>query len=73
MDVIEEGRLKGLFRGVKSRDIVFEFTNGKKWKQNDYKYYYFYAYMPAAKVVIEGGRYYLLVENLNEKVEVKRT
>lgn len=72
MSVIEEGQLKGAFRGFKNRETVFQFYAGKAWKQNEYKYHYHYAYMPRAKVISESGRYYLEVEGMNEKVEVKR-
>lgn len=72
MSVIEEGQLKGSFRGFKNRDTVFEFDGGRKWKQNEDKYHYHYAYMPKAKVIDEGGRYYLEVEGMNDKVEVQR-
>ncbi|MGW8169866.1 MAG: hypothetical protein ACWGHH_07680 [Sulfurovaceae bacterium] len=72
MGIVEEGQLKGSFKGFKNRDTVFQFYGGRSWKQNEYKYYYHYAYMPYAKVVDNGGRYYLEVEGMNEKVEVKR-
>ncbi|WP_346837025.1 hypothetical protein [Microbulbifer sp. SAOS-129_SWC] len=72
MSIVEEGQLKGSFKGFKNRETVFEFYAGKTWKQNEYKYHYHYAYMPRAKVINEGGRYYLEVEGTNEKVEVKR-
>ena len=72
MSIIEDGQLKGSFKGFKNRDTVFEFYGGRKWKQNEYKYNYHYAYMPKAKVTDQGGRYYLEVEGMNDKVEVKR-
>jgi hypothetical protein len=70
--VCEEGQLKGAFRGFKDRDTVFEFHGGGKWRQAEYKYLYQYAYMPSAKVVDEGGRYMLYVEDMDEPVEVRR-
>jgi len=48
--LIEEGQLKGSFKGFKNRDVIFEFYGGHKWRQAEYKYYYHYAYMPRAKV-----------------------
>ncbi len=55
MAVIEEGRLKGSFKGFRNRDTIFEFHNGRKWRQKVYKYAYHYAYMPEARVVERGG------------------
>ena len=71
MRLIEEGQLQGSFKGFKDRDTVFQFDGGKEWKQNEYKEHYRYFYMPRAKVVNEDGRYYLGVEGMSEKVEVK--
>ena len=70
MSIVEEGQLKGSFGGFKNRDTVFEFYGGRKWRQNEYRYNYHYAYMPTAKVVQEGGRYLLHVEGMGESVEV---
>ncbi len=71
--IVIEGQLRGSFRGFKNRDTIFEFSSGgrKKWKQVEYKYLYHYAYMPRAKVVDEGGRYVLHVEDVSESVEVR--
>jgi hypothetical protein len=72
MMIIEEGQLKGAFKGFKNRDTIFEFYGGRKWKQDEYKYHYHYAYMPDAKVVEDGGRYMLHVEGMDDSVEVRR-
>lgn len=70
--IVEEGNLKGAFRGFKNRDTIFEFRNGQKWRQREYKYHYHYAYSPEAKVVEEGGRYILHVNGVSDNVEVDR-
>lgn len=70
MSVIEEGQLKGSIKGFKNRDTVFQFFGGRKWKQNEYKYEYHYAYMPRAKVIKSGGRYLLEIEGMRSSVEV---
>lgn len=72
MSVIEEGQLKGSFKGFKNRDTVFEFHGGRKWQQAEYKYHYHYAYMPHAKVVENSGGTYLVVEDMDDEVLVKR-
>ena len=72
MDVVEEGRLKGSFKGFKNRDTVFEFCGGRKWKQAEYKYHYHYAYMPHARVVEKNGDTYLEVDGMSDQVLVRR-
>lgn len=69
---IEEGQLKGSFKGFKNRDTVFEFHGGRKWRQAVYQYSYYYAYMPRAKVVQEGSSYMLYVEGMDDAVEVRQ-
>lgn len=70
--MVEEGQLKGRFRGFKNRQTIFEFRGGHKWKQAEYKYHYHYAYMPHAKVVDEGGRHMLYVDGMDDSVQVRR-
>ncbi|KAF0216765.1 MAG: hypothetical protein FD174_3588 [Geobacteraceae bacterium] len=70
--IVEEGQLKGSFKGFKDRDTIYEFFGGRKWRQAEYKYSYHYAYMPRAKVTQEGGRYVLTVEGMGDSVEVCR-
>ncbi len=72
MAVIEEGQLRGSFKGFHNRDTVFEFHGGGKWRQNEYKYDYYYAYMPDTKVVDDDGGYRLVVEGMDDSVEVVR-
>ena len=66
-----EGQLKGAFNGFKDTNTIFEFSNGQKWKQAVYKYQYYYAYAPRAKVIQEGGRYILYVDGMGS-VEVRK-
>jgi hypothetical protein len=70
--VEEEGQLTGAFKGFKARDTVFQFQGGRAWKQAEYKYNYYYAYMPYARVISKGGRYVLEVEGMNDSVDVRR-
>lgn len=72
MSIIEDGELKGAFKGFRNRDTTFEFRGGGIWQQAEYKYAYQYAYMPSAKVVAEGGRCVLYVDGMSEGVEVRR-
>jgi len=72
MAVIEEGQLKGAFKGFRNRDTVFEFWNGGRWRQNEYKYHYHYAYMPYARVTDDSGPYEISVDGMDDSVKVVR-
>lgn len=70
--IVEEGQLKGLFRGFRNRDTIFEFYRGQRWKQADYKSHYYYSYMPQAKVILDEGRFILQVDGMGDSVVVRR-
>ena len=70
MDIIEEGTLKGSFKGFHNSDTIFEFQGGRKWRQRNYQYQYHYAYMPTAQVREQEGGFYLDVDGMEESVEV---
>jgi hypothetical protein len=72
MTVVEEGQLKGSFRGFKNRETVFQFFGGHLWRQKQYKYHYYYAYMPHARVVDRNGGFELEVDGMSDSVEVVR-
>lgn len=72
MNIIEEGQIEGAFNGFKDDKSIFKFFGGQTWQQNEYKYSYYYAFMPKARVIEEMGTYYLEIENMNDKVAVKR-
>ena len=68
--VVHGGTLKGAFKGFRDRETVFEFTDGQRWRQNEYKYHYHYAYRPDAKILQKGSTYFIEVEGVDESVEV---
>jgi hypothetical protein len=73
MSIVEEGQLKGAFKGFHNRDTLFEFYGRHgKWRQNEYRYHYHYAYMPRAKVLETGRGYEIEVEGMNDRVQVVR-
>lgn len=71
MEVIFDGRIEDEFEGWDG-DKVYELTNGSKWELCSYKYKYIYKYRPKARILGDGGSYYLEVEGLDEKVRVRR-
>jgi hypothetical protein len=70
--VIEEGQLKGSFRGFRNRDTIFEFRGGCKWRQKVYKYHYHYAYMPQARVVEGPSGPEIQIDGMSDTVAVVR-
>jgi len=72
MNIIEEGNIKGIFNGFKDSTTIFEMQSGSKWQQAEYKYIYYYGYMPKAKIIEEAGNFYIKIENIDDKVLVKR-
>ena len=51
---------------------TYKLDDGSEWKLTSYKYAYKYAYRPNAKIWEDGSRYFLDVEDMDEKVEVRR-
>jgi hypothetical protein len=70
MAVIEEGQLKGACKGFHNRETIFECHGGGRWRQDEYKYNYYYQYVPHARVVDAQGGYRLAVEGMDDSVEV---
>ena len=70
--IVEEGQLKGSFKGFKNRDTIFEFYGGNKWKQAEYKYMYHYAYMPEVEIYETKNGYIMKVEDVEETIDVVR-
>ena len=71
MELIAETRIAGSFKGWNGGN-VYKLINGQYWKQARYKYNYHYAYRPDAKVWRDGSRYYLEVDGMSDKIEVKK-
>jgi len=58
--VLYEGRIDGEFEGFDD-EVIFKMANGTYWIQDQYKYWYHYAYNPQATITEESGRYILSV------------
>ncbi|MVM32491.1 hypothetical protein GO755_20790 [Spirosoma sp. HMF4905] len=69
--VVQVGKLKGPFRGFNNRQTRFTFSNGTTWRQDQPKYFYFYAANPRARVIYqENGTYSLEIDGTDETVQV---
>ena len=71
MDLYKESRIEGDFEGF-GGDKVYELVDGSRWEQVRYKYRYRYRYRPIVKIWKDGSRFYLDVECMDEKIEVRR-
>jgi len=71
MRLVRDSKIDGEFNGWDG-DNVYELIDGSKWKQRRYRYRYRYRYRPRAKVWKDGSRYWLEVDGIDEKIEVKR-
>jgi hypothetical protein len=71
LQVIAESRIDGRFSGWNG-DNYYRLLNGQVWRQARYKYKYHYAYRPKARVLKDGSAYYLEVEGMDERVQVRR-
>ena len=53
-------------------DKIYELDDGSEWELSSYTYSYHYCYRPKATLWKDGGRYYLEVKGMRNKVEVRR-
>ncbi|MDO8447141.1 MAG: hypothetical protein Q7T53_13790 [Deltaproteobacteria bacterium] len=68
--VIYEGKIEGEFEGFDD-EVIFKMANGTYWIQDQYKYWYHYAYSPQATITEERGGYILSVAG--NSIPVRRT
>jgi hypothetical protein len=69
--VLCDGVIISEFSGFNG-ESVFEFNNGQRWQQAEYKYSYHYAYRPEATVVDGINGIILTVDGMDETVRVRR-
>ena len=52
-------------------DAVYELDDGSTWELVSYTYSYSYSYRPRAIIWRDGGRFFLEVQNMSDKQEVR--
>jgi hypothetical protein len=72
MSVVEEGQLKGSFRGFKNRDTVFASSRAVRGDRNTTSNNTATRTCPHARVVERNGGYELEVDSMSDTVEVVR-
>lgn len=70
MQKYKDSCITGEFEGW-GGDTVYELDDGSKWELVSYTYCYSYSYRPRAIIWRDGGRYYLEVQDMNDKKEVR--
>ena len=53
-------------------DTVYELDDGSEWELVSYTYSYSYSYRPKAIVQQVGGKFFLEVQNMKDKQEVRK-
>lgn len=69
--VIMEAQIEDDFEGFDD-EMLFQLTNGTFWLQDEYRYWYYYAYRPRVELVRDGGPIFLRVKGRVEKVRVRQ-
>jgi hypothetical protein len=70
--IIEEGPLKGVIKGFRNKETVFEFLGGNRWIQAVYRKNCHDAFMPHAVIKDIGGRFYIEIDGIGDRIEVRK-
>jgi len=70
-EIVRKGQIEDDFEGFDD-EMIFELTDGSFWIQDEYKYWYHYAYRPRVIILRKGGRFYLQVDGQNQVVAVQQ-
>lgn len=63
--------IDGEFEGFDG-ETLFALSDGSYWVQNEYKYWYHYAYCPRIQIIDSSGRYLIRVDGQSETVAVQQ-
>lgn len=69
-EVTFSSQIDGEFEGFND-EVLFKLMNGTYWVQDEYKYWYHYAYCPQVNILRGNGRLYIQVDGQNEIVPVR--
>jgi hypothetical protein len=72
MGQIKTGRLRGAFRGFEGRETEFTFTDGERWRQDEYRYQNGFVYEPTAIIDEDMGLYFMQISNVPGRVRVRK-
>ncbi|WP_019277155.1 hypothetical protein [Vibrio coralliilyticus] len=70
-DEILHSAIAGQFNGFEG-DTLFKLANGQVWKQQEYAYWYHYAYAPSVRIERVNGQYRMTVNGVAKSISVLR-
>ena len=71
MELYSKNRIDGEFTGWTGIG-AYKFEKGQIWVQTKYKYKHHHSFHPLAQIWKDGSRYFLDVEGMKDKIEVRR-
>lgn len=69
--IIHTSQIGGEFEGFDD-EVLFQLMDGTCWIQDEYKYWYHYAYCPQVNILLHKGRIYIQVDGKNEIVPIRQ-
>jgi len=69
-ETIRRSKIDGEFEGFNDQ-VLFKLMDGSYWIQDEYKYWYHYAYCPEAVILRGKGRLFIQVDGGSEIVPVR--
>lgn len=69
-EIVKTTQIDGDFEGFDD-EVLFKLMDGSYWIQDQYKYWYHYAYCPKVNILRASGRLYLQVVGQQEAVPIR--
>lgn len=70
-EILKTSQIDGDFEGFDD-EVLFKLIDGTYWVQEEYKYWYYYAYSPKISILRASGRLFLQVVGQHEIVPVRQ-
>ena len=71
LKVVRASTIDGDFEGFDD-NMLFKLADGTYWLQDEYNYWYHYAYCPSAEILSGQGRLFIRVDDRSEIVAVRQ-
>ena len=71
MELYIDSNIEGEFEGW-DEGKTFKLDNGSEWELSSFQFSFSFSFRPSAKIWRDGGRYFLEVEGMSDKVEVNQ-
>lgn len=70
-ELVKTFQIDGEFQGFDD-DMLFKMSDGTYWIQDQYMYWYYYAYCPKGSLLRANGRLYLKIDGQDQTVPVRQ-